>query len=473
MASNIKSLKSDASKAMVSEKAKLVQTDPLPPIVAMDLSKDYNFVKKLFFYWDEGIALHRGQPKPEPEDTKYVLFDTDCGGFNNIRMGFEYMVMMAYAMNRTLVFPPPHGWYLIDWGPRKRMKSADTSGLSDYPDYFVNEHMQMAVPTISTADFLARQGTNLKVPEKYIKMHEEKSAGRNWELRMAYKREIGNRAKDEGWGLGWGIGGHVLYWPDAKSVEQKNPVDRNLVSGRRPVEYGPVKDLTTVHFPSCLNEDSQTGTWRYLGQVANMIFFDDPEKDKDLKRMLRDHVHYLPEVFEIAAEVVSKIGLFNYAAYHVRRNDLQYKDSFIGAEKSYQNTEKLLQPGENIYVATDETSDKFFDVFPRNNHKTYFWHDFFGDKAKPDLKISRPVNRKLIGCIEQVICAGARIFFGTRSSTFSAYITRLRGYFKAPDTNSYLHNNQHSGNPETDKLKVGHRSGNTYMLEFSSMWELD
>lgn len=40
--------------------------------------------------------------------------------------------------------------------------------------------------------------------------------------------------------------------------------------------------------------------------------------------------------------------------------------------------------------------------------------------------------RKLEGCIEQVICAMGRSFFGTLESTFSSYIFRLRGYIKAP-----------------------------------------
>ena len=30
--------------------------------------------------------------------------------------------------------------------------------------------------------------------------------------------------------------------------------------------------------------------------------------------------------------------------------------------------------------------------------------------------------------VEQMVCAGARRFFGTRQSSFTAYIFRLRGY---------------------------------------------
>ena len=37
------------------------------------------------------------------------------------------------------------------------------------------------------------------------------------------------------------------------------------------------------------------------------------------------------------------------------------------------------------------------------------------------------VPRKLVGCIEQAICAMGRAFFGTKESTFSSYIVRLRG----------------------------------------------
>ena len=45
----------------------------------------------------------------------------------------------------------------------------------------------------------------------------------------------------------------------------------------------------------------------------------------------------------------------------MRRNDLQYKEVFIGASKSMKNVRALLSPGEAMYVTTDEKDPRFFE----------------------------------------------------------------------------------------------------------------
>ncbi len=43
----------------------------------------------------------------------------------------------------------------------------------------------------------------------------------------------------------------------------------------------------------------------------------------------------------------------------------------------------------------------------------------------------------ILGMIEQIVCAAADIFVGTPLSTFTSYITRLRGYM---DRDPIIHN---------------------------------
>ncbi len=48
----------------------------------------------------------QGSQVASPHRTKYLLFEMDRSGWNNIRLGFENMVLLAHSMGRTLVLPP-------------------------------------------------------------------------------------------------------------------------------------------------------------------------------------------------------------------------------------------------------------------------------------------------------------------------------------------------------------------------------
>jgi len=74
------------------------------------------------------------------------------------------------------------------------------------------------------------------------------------------------------------------------------------------------------------------------------------------------------------------------------------------------------------YIATDEGNRSFFAPFAREYKAIYFLNDVKNNSGIED------INQNYLGMIEPVICASAHTFIGTPLSTFTAYITRMRGY---------------------------------------------
>lgn len=48
-------------------------------------------------------------PFYDPGTEKYLTFEADIGGWNNVRMSYETTILLAHAMGRTLVLPPKKG----------------------------------------------------------------------------------------------------------------------------------------------------------------------------------------------------------------------------------------------------------------------------------------------------------------------------------------------------------------------------
>merc|ERR1740124_1113857 len=245
-----------------------------------------------------------------------------------------------------------------------------------------------------------------------------------------------------------------------------------LIGNREKVEFTPeMAEWPVMNFPSCHKKRIEGhDNFRYLGQVAATVLFTDVQRELEFKRFLRDHVHLAPKIFDVAARIIARMGIYQYSSYHIRRNELQYKESFQSAQATLRNTEALLYENEPLYVATDETEEGFFDEM-KKNRKIYRWSDFVGDDLKID---DMEIPKKLVGCIEQIICTGGRRFFGTQASTFTSYIFRLRGYIGAPDTREYWHNIRYTGLVEIDEYAQPMEEvldGTDYMLEFPGLWE--
>jgi len=144
---------------------------------------------------------------------------------------------------------------------------------------------------------------------------------------------------------------------------------------------------------------------------------------KQSVQIVKDHIHFREEYWLLASKILQLLPA-NFSSMHFRRGDFQYQDQrSLKPSKVYENTIQLLQEQETLYVATDEKLDVFQkDFLPvfENRYKVHHWNMY--KHLFPNI----PVHK--IPVIEMIVATRGRVFVGTYLSTFSGYITRLRGY---------------------------------------------
>ena len=103
-------------------------------------------------YWNSPQGTRDEQfisPFKVTGERKYITFEFDPGGFNNIRMSAEIVFVIAAATGRTLVIPPPQTIYLLSDGTR-------TQSLNDFFPLY-SELFKRRVDVISTKEFFQRE----------------------------------------------------------------------------------------------------------------------------------------------------------------------------------------------------------------------------------------------------------------------------------------------------------------------------
>jgi len=187
---------------------------------------------------------------------------------------------------------------------------------------------------------------------------------------------------------------------------------------------------------------------------------------KDATKLVRDYVHFRSEIYEAAAKIVGILP-DTFSTMHFRRGDLQFKENRnIEPATVYSNTLQLLEQGENLYVATDEGPEifrkDFLSIFEQR-YKIIVWANVSHLVADmPDYWIP---------LIEQLVCTQGRVFVGTRQSTFSGYITRLRGYMKHIKNKNFYWTitNYPDGYLTEESFKRTHHK--TWNREYPESWE--
>jgi hypothetical protein len=119
------------------------------------------------------------------------------------------------------------------------------------------------------------------------------------------------------------------------------------------------------------------------------------------------------------------------------RGEFQYKEVKIPADRMIANVGQFIPEGQLLFIATDERNKTFFDPFLKRFPHIKYLDDFM------DFAELKNINPNFLGMIDQVICTRGDVFVGTWFSTFTGYITRMRGYLGYEDTSVFFGDKAH------------------------------
>lgn len=327
-----------------------------------------------------------------PPTDEYLLFSIDAGGLNNIRLGWEIAGLVAQYTHRTLVLPPAHRMYLLDFGAGKFSPNLPdgwerTFSRRTLVEDLINlRQLKANLPTLTAEEFENR--TSLTWDKARM------------QAQMLPKREDPDKCQMSEYAT---VSGKFLFL-DGDRREGFDCTEWWIQGSPRPA------------FRSEMNETN----WALL--THGFVW------------------HY--DAFRIAAKAVDYLGLFNYVALHARYGDFAEKQATDRASNILDHWSSYIKAGTTLYVATDQPSE-LRGLAPAGV-KVISWEDFFTDETGyllRDIKGKYTPERwfKLTGLVEELICAYAKLFIGTDRSSFSGHIQRMRIHAEPPVERRLVH----------------------------------
>ena len=415
----------------------------------------------------------RALPPTPPPSSRYITFELDSGGWNNVRMALESIFIIAHATNRTLVLPPPE----------------DILYMSDV---HVSHLLEVrGVDTISMDDFISRESTRLG-----LRAQEAQSLIGGLQHRPIHRLEndhpLWRRLRSRGhippWGASSPAGPNACLLLGAPSAR----ADSAFCEGRPPFRpHEPWNQPWLLHLP-CTRPPDRLGWYRLFGHFYTFAASPGDERiNRQLRAMVRDGVRYSSPLMCTAESVVARLKRDcggSFVSMHARQGDFQKtrpNEILRAADiaRALANSEGRLRHGggsggvhggaaqptgaECLFIASDAPKSFFAPLLGGGAWRVIFLYDI--EQAR------QSVPKALSGLVEQLVAAQGRAFYGTKLSTFSHYILRLRGYYNVshlswllvpPDTQS----RRPAG---VEKLRAGKPVAPYWLQEWPLAWEFE
>ena len=407
--------------------------------------------------------LKDGRVPPLNRD-RFLTFVPDLGGFNNVRLALENVVVLARATGRTLVLPPPQTYYLFTACKEKCAFGLEEllPGLLSRKDLVITarEFLDEEVPRLikdapkSLSDIVDRCTPTKKAGDSCFLWYD-------W-----LESHFGDPHHFPDVGLQCVVFGNKsdVNIADfcAPRTQINGAVARQVVDGV--AYYG--SDQSILHVRTCGVATHFHDQWhgkpkgdrqveparmgRLLAPFYTYIFFADPAVGNFYKRLVRDVVRVdEPRVTCVAGKIVEWLG-GNYVSVHARRNEFQFVEAKTGVADAVRRT--MPAGTTTVYVATDEKDATFFDEL-RASHNVVL----LGELREAALNLSRglalrpgnwPSNNVLLqlnringnelGFVDALIASQGTVFTGAWFSTYTGLINRWRGYGGFADSSSYF-----------------------------------
>ena len=332
-----------------------------------------------------------GPRMESPKDSKYILFQIDCGGLNNIRMQYEILTVIAWLSKRTLVLHPKTTWYLLG---NTKLKPEDIFDFNCWASH---------IPILRWNEWLDRLKKNTDL-------------GENTYRQFFINLESGDYGKV-----------HEPIWSPGKTKFKAEFLENN-----EDIWYFYCDRLKhKVEVETFRNLDH-----RMLGNTECYFDYLPPNKMKELRRLIWNSLKFKEEYYIKTQKILNDLKLKSgeYNALHLRNWEgaqpqyrLRSQEEVIDNLMSLDKEKPILFLSQDVLKNLPERLREKVELFL----KTY--------------KLIRPnQNNKQFeqSIIEMLMCVPAYRFYGSPSSTYSTGIMMLRGNFsrfcKDIDDNPYF-----------------------------------
>ena len=363
-------------------------------------------------YWGKNSL-----PRP-PRSSRYITFELDTGGWNNVRMSLETIFALAFATNRTLVLPPAQDILY--------MKIPDISQLVELS----------GVATIPMFEFLKHEASRLGLVTEeahaLIGRLQQRAIQRLEHDHPLWTR-LRTRAQIPPWG-GTNPNGPPICLLMGAPADTFFGREHDFCMGRAP--YRPNEPWNAhwlLHLP-CTRPPERLGWYRLFGHFYTFVSWTGEERmNRRLRALVRDGVRYARPLMCAAASVVAQLKREcggSFVSMHVRQGDFQRTrpNEIMHAA----DIERALSSNDARHVRAGTSSSMGECLFIASDAPKSFFSPLGGKWrlrfiSEVDLA-QRGVSKALSGLVEQLVAAHGHFFYGTKLSTFSHFIFRLRGY---------------------------------------------